>query len=351
MNNLKTLSRSRLLMMLVSLAVILPMMATTAVAQEYTMTLQSVAPEGTPWAAQVGRLKKVWEEKSGGRLKVKVILGRGNEEAMVRKCRKGELQAIGVSTGAMISEVPEMGVLELPFLFKDYAAADKVLDNVLFSSIEKFLAEDYGLQLYIFSENGFRNFAMKVADPSKKPELPGALGSLKMRSQDNWIHEETYKALGGNPVRVPTPEVLTSLSNKQVQGFDNTPLFAFAASWYKHVNVWVVSNHIYQPGIVVFSKKWFDGLPKDIQEIILDKDTRIKETKKGRKAIRALGKQLMGTLKKKGITIYEISGAERDAMAAKTKGVYDMFRKKAGGLGKAGKRMKKMLSIIEKNAK
>lgn len=342
----KTMTLTAARLCAVALAVmLLPWFGGEAAAGDYVMTFQSVAPEGTPWAEQLSRLKKKWEKESGGRLKVKVILGRGNEEALVRKARSGELQAIGVSTGAMISEVPEMGVFELPYLFNGYKHIDHVMDNVLFASVEKFLADDYGLQLYIFSENGYRQFAMQVDDPAKKPALPDVLSTLKMRSQDNWIHEETYKALGGNPVRVPTPEVLTSLSNKQVSGFDNTPLFAFAASWYKHVNVWVQSDHIYQPAAVVFNKKWFDSLPEDIQNIIMDQDTRVKETRRGRKDIRALGKGLIDTLKGKGITVYSLSSAERSAMADKTKAVHTMFRKKATA------RMRKMLDIIVKNAR
>ncbi len=57
-----------------------------------------------------------------------------------------------------------------------------------------------------------------------------------------------------------------------MDGFDNTPLFAMAASWYqglkegqRHI---FLSRHCYQPALLVYSKKWFDTLPKEIQEVI-----------------------------------------------------------------------------------
>jgi TRAP-type C4-dicarboxylate transport system substrate-binding protein len=315
----------------------LPASSSQVQAQEYTMTFRTVAPEGTPWAKQLKRIKKHWEKESNGRLKVKVILGRGNEKALVRKCKAGEVQGIGVSTGAMIGVAPELGVFELPFLFKSPKEADKIIDNVLFNSIEKLL-QGYGFQLYIFSENGNRNFASK----GKFVKTPADLATLKMRSQENWIHMDTYRALGGNPVSLSVAEVLTGLSTGQVDGFDNTPLFAFAASWYSKIDHWTVSDHIYQPAVIVFNKDWYNSLPEDLQQLLLsDRKT---ETTKGRKAIRKLNKGLLKNLETKGVKMYELSNAEKATFAAKTKSVHKTFKKKKGC-----KKCKKILEVIEKS--
>lgn len=305
-------------------------------AQEHTMSFQTVAPERTPWARQLKRIKKQWEKESEGRLKVKLFLGRGNEKTLVRKCKAGELQAVGVSTAAMADEIPEMGVFELPYLFDDLKQADKIIDNHLFGEIDALL-RDNGFQILIFSENGYRNFATKGTVIHK----PSDLAALKMRTQENWIHESTYSSLGGNPVRISVAEVLTSLSTNQVQGFDNTPLFAFATGWFAEVDTWNVSDHIYQPAVMVFNKKWFDGLPKDIQDILLN--VRAKETAKGRKAIRKLTPKLLKKLGDKGLNVYTLTADEKKAFKAKTKSVHKEFRKKAG------KRGAKLLDIIEKN--
>lgn len=328
----------RALMAAVLVAFVAPAFAAQAEAQEYTLNFQTVAPDNTPWARQLQRLKKAWEAESGGRLKVKLFLGRGNENALARKCKSGEIQAIGVSTAAIASEVPEMGVFELPYLFKSPEEADALIDNHLFDPVSALLAEN-NYTLYIFSENGFRNFATK----GKAIHTSEDLAALKMRSQENWIHEETYRALGGNPVRIAVPEVLTSLSTGQVGGFDNTPLFAFATSWFSEIDTWTVSDHIYQPAVVVFNKKWFDSLPADIQQILTKE--RAAETAAGRKAVRELTPKLMGALEKKGITIVQMTQAEKDAFAKRSKPVHAKFREKVGSKGA------KLLDTIEKNRK
>ncbi len=333
------LSLAAALVALVTLGLLSLGHPTSAQAEEYSLTFRSVAPEGTPWADQLNRLKKQWEKESGGRLKVKVILGRGNETALVRQCKAGEIQAVGVSTSAMLDDAPEMGVFELPFLFKDYAQADNVIDNVLFASVEKLL-QDYGFQLFIFSENGFRNYAAK----GKFVKTPADLATLKMRSQENWIHMETYRALGGNPVSVSVAEVLTSLSTGQTDGFDNTALFAFAASWYTKIDHWTISDHIYQPAAIVFNKAWFDGLPDDIKKMLLS--GRKTETVNGRAAIRKLAPALLKNLEGKGVKMYKLTDAEKEAFRTKTKSVHAQFRTKKG-CAKCGK----ILDLVEKNIK
>ena len=127
----------------------------------YTLNLGTVAPPNTPWGKQLKSLRKRIQKASGGRIKVKLFMGTaGGEVSIVRQLSRGELQGAGVSTGAMATAVPEMNVFELPYLFKDAAEADKIIDNHLYDPVHALL-QDYGFELYMFAENGFRNFAVK----------------------------------------------------------------------------------------------------------------------------------------------------------------------------------------------
>ncbi len=323
------------------LALFVVSLAAPAAAQDseekYVLNLGTVAPPNTPWGKQLKSMKKRIEKDSGGRIKVKLFMGTaGGEVSIVRQAKRGELQGAGVSTGSIASLVPEMNVFELPYLFKDSAEADKIIDNHLYEPVKEILAKN-GFELYLFAENGFRNFAAK-GKCIKKPE---DLADLKMRAQESWVHEETYRALGGNPVRIAVPEVLSSLQNNNVQGFDNTPLFAFATSWYQAADHWTVSDHIYQPAIIVYNKEWFDKLPEDLQKVLLA--DRQKETDYGRNLVRKLHPKLVENLQAAGLTVCTLTDEEKKAFAAKTKPVHKQFRKKGGKDGG------KLLDIVEKN--
>lgn len=303
----------------------------------YTLNLGTVAPKNTPWGRQLATMKKRIEKDSNGRIKVRLFMGTaGGEVSIVRQTKRGELQAAGVSTGALASLVPEMNVFELPYIFKDGAEADKIIDNHLFDPVSSILDEN-GFKLYLFSENGFRNFATKgkcITDPKD-------LADLKMRAQESWVHEETYRALGGNPVRIAVPETLSAIQSNNVQGFDNTPLFAFAASWHQGIDHWTLSDHIYQPAVIVYSKEWFEKLPKDLQEILLA--DRKKETDMGRDLVRKLHPKLVQNLEASNIKVCSVTPAQRKAFADKTKSVHNLFKKRVGKKGA------NLLDIIEKN--
>jgi tripartite ATP-independent transporter DctP family solute receptor len=305
--------------------------------EKYVINLGTVAPSGTPWSKQLKSMAKRIEKESEGRIKVKLFLGTaGGENSIVRQTKRGELQAAGVSAGAMASMVPEMNVFELPYIFEDTAEADRIIDNHLFEPVQQLLRK-YGFELYLFGENGYRNFAAK----GKCIEKPSDLEDIKMRSQESWVHEEMYRAFGGNPVRIAVPETLPAIQTGNVQGFDNTPLFAFATSWYQPVDHWTVSDHIYQPAVVVYNKEFFDKLPDDLQKILLA--NREKETEYGRRLVRALQPKLIKNLKATGMTVCELSDAQKKPFAEKAEEVHKMFRKRTGKKGS------ELLDIIKKN--
>lgn len=326
---MKTSIRTTLSIAALSAAMAFPLTADAldcTVEDPCVVRLSTVAPRGTPWADQMNRLKDSLEEQSGGRLDVRTYLGASEGEvSLARQCKDGSLEGVGVSTGAIATLVPQLGVFELPFLFDSLDDADDVIDNHLFDPVSELLTTN-GFQLYIFSENGFRNFATSNGNPIR---TPADFGNIQMRAQESWIHEAMYTALEGNPVTIPVTEVSAALSSGNVQGFDNTPLYAQAAGWQEFVDTWSVSNHIYQPAVVVYNQEWFDSVPADIQEILLS--NRAEETRRGRRDIRAINPMLVQNLSAFGIEVVELTSDERATMATITSVVHDEFRSRVDG--------------------
>jgi len=302
-------------------------MSAQAQEPEFDLNIGTVAPDNTPWAQQLQEMKRRIEADSGGRIRVRLFLGSPDGElSLARQCQDGQYEGVGVSTGAIATVVPQMGVFELPYLFSSLEEADQIIDDVLYEPISDILAAN-GIKLYLFSENGYRNFATQGV----VVHAPSDLGALQMRSQESWIHEETYSALGGNPVRIAVPEVITALNTGNVQGFDNTPLFAFAASWYQGIDTWTVSDHIYQPAVIVYNKAWFDSLPEDLQAVVTANIEQ--ETLSGRRLIRTLTPALLQNLENTGITVYQMTEEEKGAFREATRSVHDLFRERVEGGG------------------
>lgn len=302
---------------------------------QFRVKLATVAPRGTPWSKQLSGLKKRLKADSCGQFKVKAYLGGalGGEIETLERCKRGTIQIWGGTAGALSSKIPEFGCFELPYLFPNLKAADKVIDS-LRMEIEGLLWKN-DLKLLFMSENGRRSIGAKFGFIKSPDDLKGK----KMRSQQSDVHINTWRAFGASPVPIPVTEVLTSLQTGAVDGFDNTELFTFAGSWYQAITHFTLTRHSYQPGFVVVSRKFWEDLPKNMQEILLGDPQA--EADKGRRDIRRLEPALIQNFENAGIAVHESTDAERKAFAAATRKTHEMFRKKHKGSGA------KLLKAIE----
>ncbi len=312
-----------------SLAIVGPAIADDP---EFIMEVGTVAPKGSPWAEQLQRYKAEAQEKTGGRLKVKLRLGRGNERSLARRVQMGTMQAFAGSVGGMSSIVREVNVIEAPYVFQSFAAADKALDDPEVTAQVKRVLEKRGLVFGIWAENGYRSYFSR-----QKIRKPDDMKGLRFRSQESMVHVATYEAFGATPVPIDNGNTLMSVQTGVVDGFDNTPLFAMAGSWYQGLgegerNIFL-SRHCYQPAILVYSKKWFDSLPKDIQEVITTMPHDL--TIWGRNQVRKIEPVLLKNLERYGYDIYDPSEKELEAFKAKQKGVPDKVAKEMGPEGVA----------------
>ena len=180
-------------------------------------------------------------------------------------------------------------------------------------------------KLLFYSENGYRSVGANFGAVHSPADLKGK----KMRSQQGDVHLNTWRALGASPVPISVTETLTSLQTGDVDGADNTPLFMFAASWYQAITHFTVTRHIYQPGVVVASRDFWESLPKDLQTTLAgDRDAQSKTSRKGIRKIRGA---LLDNFEAAGVQVYKLTSGERAAYAKATAKAHDRFKKKYGG--------------------
>jgi TRAP-type transport system periplasmic protein len=285
-----------------------------------TLKMATVAPEGTPWAEQLAAYKRQVDAASKGRLRVKAFLGGalGDENQTIGECRRGAIALWGGSIGALASSVPEISLLELPYLFRVPQEADAVLDGTLAQDLRKLLL-DRGFVVILWAENGYRSFGSKWGPVRTPADLKGH----KMRSQESQVHLETYRALGALPQPIAVTEVLTALQTGVVDGFDQTPLYTFAASWHLGIKHYSLSEHVYQPGVVVASRKEYEKLPPDLQQALVGDLDKI--TRDGRAAVRELAPLLVQNFENAKIPVHRLTAAEKEAFAKATEKVQQKF--------------------------
>lgn len=286
----------------------------------------TVAPAGTPWAQTLEDISKQVKKDSKGKIKIKTYLGGqlGGELQILQKIRRGNIQGGGLTCGALASVIPELDVLELPYLFDSYEEVDYILDNHLLGPFTKLFA-DKDLVFVSWAENGWRH----IGHSSKKVTEPSHIAGEKMRSQESRVHLAFWKKLNASPQAISTAEALSALQTGVVKGFDNTSLFTLAAEWHTAIKHFSLTGHIYQPAAVVYSKRFWDKRSTEEQKILMGEGNGMAPG--SRVAVRSLGGELIEVLKSQDIKVHELSKDQKAKFKELLLPLHEKLVKEIGG--------------------
>ncbi|HTK82237.1 MAG TPA: TRAP transporter substrate-binding protein DctP [Bacteroidota bacterium] len=267
--------------------------------QQYTIKFATLAPEGSTWINIMKEYDQAIRKESGGRLGFKIYPGgvQGDEKDVLRKIKLGQLHSAGITGNGMTSIAPKARILDSPFLVSSYAEADYITATYDKEINQAF--EDGGFINLGWAEVGF--IYVFTNTPVKSP---ADMKNVKMWMwEGDPIAEATFRSLELHPIQLSITDVLTSLQTKLIDGVYTSPLAAIALQWFTKVKYMLNLPLADASGAVVISKKKFDELPKDLQEILLrnGKTYMAKLTQ----ASRAENAKSLETLKQRGITVVD----------------------------------------------
>lgn len=262
------------------------------------------------------KFKELIEQRSNKKFEVKIYhsASLGNETQILQQVQMGTIQMAIITGGPFDTFDPITRVVNYPFLFKDNAQADKILDGPLGAQVLKSL-ESSGFKGLSFSENGFRNLTN-----SKRPvKSPDDIRGLKVRVMASAIHKAIWKALGANPTPMPWP-IYTELEQKVIDGQEN-PLWVMEVYKFYEIQKYMsLTRHVYSYHIDVASLKWWKTLDKTDQDMI--QKAIYEAAVYQRNDNRSKDADRLTLLKEKGMQIVE--NPDIDAFRAKVADLKDM---------------------------
>ncbi len=188
----------------------------------------------------------------------------GSETAVLASMRGGTVDLAVISGSVVSSTVPEFGVFDVPFLFRDAAQAKAVAQGPVGAELATHFA-DKGLVLLAIGKQGFRNITN-----SKHPiRSPDDLKGLKIRVLPNEIFQMTFKALGAEVVPMEYTLVYGALKDGRIDGQEN-PVSTIATSHLEEVQKYVsLTGHFFGAIAFVANREAFEALkPADQAAII-----------------------------------------------------------------------------------
>lgn len=286
--------------------------------------LYTPTPDDHVYTLGAKRFAELVKERTQGRIHITVFpngqLAKGEREAL-EGLQQGTIDLYSGSTGPVGNFAPSFLMIDVPFLFRDFAHVDKVLDGDIGKSLLADL-DKANLKGLAFWENGFRNLTN-----SKRPvKAPDDVKGIKVRTMENKVHIEAWKTLGADPTPMAWGEVYGALQQKVIDAQEN-PIAVIHSSKINEVQKYLtLTRHVYSPALIAMSMAKFKEMPKEDQELFLKTAAEVAPYQ--RKLGRDKEAQWIGELKQRGMEVVEQVDAA--AWQAAMKPVFDKYSQQFG---------------------
>jgi tripartite ATP-independent transporter DctP family solute receptor len=309
--------------------------ATGALAQgayksEYKMSL--VVGTAFPW----GKGGEIWanlvRERTNGRINIKLYPGvslvQGDQTREFTAIRQGVIDMAIGSTINWSPQIKELNLFSMPFLMPDYKAIDALtqgdVGKQLFAIVDR-----AGAVPLAWGENGYR----EITNSKKAIRTPDDLKGLKIRVVGSPLFLDTFTALGANPTQMSWADAQPALASGAVDGQEN-PMSIFTAAklhtvGQKNVTMW---GYVADPLVFVVNKEvwasWTEADRTIVRQAAIDAGKQQIEI--ARKGLAEADRPLLKEIAALGVTITQLTPAEREAFVKATRPVYDKWKAQIG---------------------
>ncbi|WP_135074955.1 TRAP transporter substrate-binding protein [Terasakiella sp. SH-1] len=238
------------------------MTSTVALAADpIVIKLSHVVAENTPKGQMANKFRDLVSERLGGKVEVEVYPSSQlyGDNKVLEAMLLGDVQIAAPSLSKFKKYTKKLQLFDLPFLFKDMAAAERFQQGPagqkLLSSMKK-----KGILGLGYLHNG-----MKQISASKPLRVPADASGLKFRIMSSDVLSAQFEAVDAVPLKKPFSEVFTLLQTKAIDGQENTWSNIYSKKFFEVQDYITASDHGLIDYLVVTSTEFWDSLPSDIR--------------------------------------------------------------------------------------
>lgn len=280
--------------------------------------------EYDPFAIAAHVFSDIVTEKSGGRIALEFYPNSvlGAERDTFEGVSMGTIDMCLINNTPIGGFVPECQVLDMPYLYPDKETIWKIVDGEIGAVIDQAILDDYGvISLGVF-DGGFRQMYNNV-----RPILaPDDMKGITMRSMENTVYLEMFKALGANPTAMPFTEIFTGLQQSTVDGFEIGIATYYTNNFHEVTKYMSLTNHTFTPIRLLIGQDKWNSIPEDLQNILLES---VKEAlPEARQQNDANEEKMLGIIKDAGVEINEIN--DMNQFKEKCQDIWYLFEDEVG---------------------
>lgn len=249
----------------------------------------------------------------------------GNDVAQAKTVQLGAQDLAIVSSNNLAQFYPQIDIFSLPALFEDIPSAQKAVFGPVGAEIFESFRKATGMRVIYTTAWGSRSMINNKRSVTK----PEDMKDLLIRSPGSPVMNATYKSMGANPTPVAFAELFTALQQKTVDGADMSPCDVLSLKYYEVQAHLTTTNLFTGFGMVVMNDRKFQSLGKAEQEALLKAGREAGEYSWGLTA--QCDKDGIARSKKQGLTVIELTPAQRAPFFQIARGVWPEFEKRVGG--------------------
>jgi TRAP-type C4-dicarboxylate transport system substrate-binding protein len=165
------------------------------------------------------------------------------------------------SSSYLTDRVPELGFVDLPFLFADNTQARGAMDGALGAYLARKIEDKVSYRILGWFENGFRQISNRLRSVRRPADLAG----MRIRVLPSEVQKRIFALLGAVPMRLDLTEAIEMIKAGTIDAQENPFANTVTYGVHKFHRFHTVSNHFYVSRPIFLHRGAFDAWPQDVQ--------------------------------------------------------------------------------------
>ncbi|GAB4174928.1 MAG: TRAP transporter substrate-binding protein [Geothermobacteraceae bacterium] len=292
---------------------------------EYTYILSNISHPVIEGIAAGYRIRDAVWEKSKGRLYVdfRPLAQLGGEKDVIAKLKLGAVQGMMSSSVAAANVADRLGIVNLPYVVDTFDKLDQFRNDP--ELWVPFANSALSKGIMVADITGYGTYGWATTTPVRNLE---DAKKINFRIAQAPVNADTYKAWGLKFTVMPWPDVPQALQTGVINGLDHTAIVCNITKKFTIAKSFTQLDYAQGLFIHLVNKRWFDRLPKDLQEILLT--TIQEESARTRELTRKQQEEQIAKAKEAGVEFIQLSAADKAKLIELAAPVYEKWGKKIG---------------------
>ncbi|MDA0764761.1 MAG: TRAP transporter substrate-binding protein [Proteobacteria bacterium] len=185
-------------------------------------------------------------------------------EDIIKLTEEGKLTISYQSSSYLTDAIPELGLIDLPFIFENNNQARRNMDGALGKYFNTKIEKKMNFKILGYFENGFRHISNRIK-PIQKPE---DLNNIKIRILPSDIHKRTFDLLGSTPLKMDLVEAIERIVNGTIDAQENPLANTVTYGVHKYHKYHTLSNHFYISRCIMCNLDQYLEWPEKIKNVV-----------------------------------------------------------------------------------